>query len=517
MKNIVRYTFRFLILASLIMPLSCNDKESFSPAESAIYPSSVTLELPDDRQVYVYTDNSESEVYPMIAGESVTLGYEMLPDNATFSDVNWASSNEEVAIVDGNGKVTALSSGTTVITVSPSVSYSGSGIYGVLKIVVSESLIKAESITLSSSSDSCYVGETVTITPDISPSNATYKTVKFTSSDENIATVGNNGVVTGIASTGSGQQVTITATALDENSEVSASIDITVIRIVQPQTVSLDQTYRKGNYDWAIGDKTYSVSYVTEPEESTKSLIEWTSSDETIATVSHGVVTFNQNGVFGNVTITATCPETGNSSSVTLNLAEGLIRELYHDEENITWDLTSAHKSNGGSSDWSYGKLDVTTYTVNSTTQRGDFSKTDSYIWLNTGNYPILAIKMTDVLDDYAAEGITQRNINLDSNTSDGSYKGSVGGGNNKWSTRYKCNDGSYVFVYDLSTLTFATGGLLPTTSSVKFSTLQWKYADIKTIGHKITYSVYWVQTFKSRDAVKSYIENEDGLSWEEE
>jgi len=515
MKQILKYTLGCLVLASAIIPLSCSDSESLSSAESAIYPGSVELVLPDDRQDYVYTDETESKVYPMILNESLTLGCKMTPDDVTFSDVNWDSSDESVAVVDENGKITALGAGTAIITVSPSVFYAGSGVSGVLKIVVSESLVKAESITLTSSAGFCYVGESLTVTPTIYPSNATYKTVRFTSSDESIATVDNNGTVTGISSTGSGQMVTITATALDENSDVSASIEVTIIQIVQPQTITLDQTYSKDSYNWAIGDKTYKISYEVEPEGATKSLIEWTSSDESIATVSNGVVTFNQTGVFGNVTITATCPETDNSSQVTINLAEGLIRELYYDEDNITWDLSSAHKSNGGTSTWSYGKLDVTTYTVNATTQRGDFTKTDSYIWLHAGNYPILAVRMTDVLDDYASEGVTQRNINLDSNTSDGSYKGSVGGGNNKWSNRYKCSDGSYVFVYDLSTLSFATGGLLPANSSVKFSALQWKYADIKTISHAVTYSVYWVQTFKSLDAVKSYIESES-LGWEE-
>lgn len=510
MKQIYRYVFICLVLISVLILSSCDDNNNISKAEVAIYPGSVELVLSDDMQIYVYTDESESDVYPMIKGESISLDYEMTPDEVTISDVLWTSSDEDVASVDENGTVTAMGAGTAIITVSPSVFYSGSGIYGTLKIVVSESLVKAETISLSSSADYCYAGETLTITTAISPTNATYKTVKFTSSDESIATVDVYGVVTGHTIESSSEKVTITATALDENSSVSATIDIYVKMIIQPQSVTLDQTYNKNNYLWAIGDKNYTISYTTEPEDCTKSLIEWTSSDENIATVSNGVVKFNQTGSFGDVTITATCPETGNSSQLTVNLAEGLVRELFHDSNNITWDLTAAHKSNGGSSVWSYGKMDVTTYTANATTQRGDFSKVDANIWLHAGNYPIFAFRMTDVLDDYADEGVTQRNINIDSNTSDGTYKGSLGGGNNKWTIRYKCSDGSYVFVYDLSALSFATGGLLPTTSSVSFSTLQWKYADIKTIAHQVNYSVYWVQTFKSLSDVQAYIASEN-------
>lgn len=58
-------------------------------------------------------------------------------------------------------------------------------------------------------------------------------------------------------------------------------------------------------------------------------------------------------------------------------------------------------------------------------------------------------------------------------------------------------------------------GGLLPTTSVAEFTTLQFKYADIATIDHQIQYNVYWVQTFKSMDDLKAYLDKE-GLTYEE-
>ncbi|MGQ1948320.1 Ig-like domain-containing protein [Geofilum sp. OHC36d9] len=510
MKNIFKYIFGFTLVVSAVVPLSC-DEESLSTAEPAIYATSLELNIPDSKLVYIYQDETESSVYPMIKGEILNLTYSMAPDNVTYSDVEWSSSDATVATVDADGVVTALSAGTSVITVSPSVFYSGSGIYGTIKIVVSDVAVAAESITLTSSAESCYEGETLTITPTINPSNTTYKTVKFTSSDESVAMVDLNGVVTGVSGDPDpGTTVTVTATALDEGSAVSASIDVQIIRIVEPQSVILDQTYNSDNYEWAIGDKTYSIAYDLEPANATKSLVEWTSSDESIATVSKGVVTFNQEGVFGEVTINATCPETGSSSSVTILLAEGLVRELFHYENNITWNITSSQQLQGASFKWNYGKLDV--YTYGTSKQRADFSKQDSYVWLHAGNYPIVAIKMDDVMD-YAE--VTGRNINVDSNTDDGSYKGSLGGGNNKWFSRYKCNDGSYVFIYDLSQQEFSTGGLLPTDASVQFKTFQWKYADmVVTPIQQISYSVYWVQTFKSISSLEDYLTSQ-GVIWE--
>ena len=49
-------------------------------------------------------------------GESKTLTATVKPDDATYKAVAWISSNPAVAAVDENGKVTALSVGTTVVT-----------------------------------------------------------------------------------------------------------------------------------------------------------------------------------------------------------------------------------------------------------------------------------------------------------------------------------------------------------------------------------------------------------------
>ena len=96
-------------------------------------------------------------------------------------------------------------------------------------------------------------------------------------------------------------------------------------------------------------------------------------------------------------------------------------------------------------------------------------------------------------------------------------YSGNVGGSNNKWAHDYKCSDGSHVFIYDLSTQNFATGGLLPTSSVAEFTTFQFKYADIATTNpsEKVIFNVYWVQTFKTVKDVQNYIEDVDGLTFE--
>lgn len=520
MKQILKYSLGCLFVTALpITFIACSDEDKeFAELPSANYPASVTMVIPADVQPLIYSDDQGTSVLPLVKGETVSLDYQIAPDNVTFKDVVWSSSNESVASVDADGTLTAVSgdgTGYAIIQVAPEAYYSGSNIASTLKVSVVNSMVKATSLILSSPADNVYAGETLQFSVAIAPENATYKTVKWTSSDEKVATVDANGLVTGKINSEIHAKVTITATSLD-GAGVKASKEITVNQIVQPQEVSIDQGYsvEKG-YLCAIADKKVTLNYTTVPEDCTKSLIQWTSSDETIATVQGGVVTFNQNGVFGDVTITATCPETGKKDAIMLHLEAGLIRELFHDPNNYGW-YNAKQSGNGTSSShvWSYGKVTVTTYTQNATKQRGDFKCWEPKTWLHAGNYPILAIRMQDVKDLYS--GVTARNITLDASGScDGTnFSGGLDGNNNKWLHDYKCNDGSHVFIYNLAEQKWANGGLLPTTSIATFTTLQFKYADIGTLTEQVTYDVYWIQTFKNIDDLKKYIESE-GLTYE--
>ena len=322
-------------------------------------------------------------------------------------------------------------------------------------------------------------------------------------------------MVTGVVNDKVNANAVITATAMD-GSNVYETFNVTVKQIVPPETVTIDQTYSaENNYLFAIADKKIELTFSTYPEECTLSLIEWKSSDETIATVESGVVTFNQNGIFGDVTITATCPETGNSSDIKLHLEEGLIRELFDDPDNITWSVVNGGNKLPDNLEWheegNATYVTVKTYTVNETTQRGDFKCNSPKVWINANNYPLIAVRWHDV-----KEQGDSRNINLDtSGTCNGSqYSGNVGGSNNKWAHEYKCDDGTYVYVYDLSSQTFATGGLLPNNALAEFTTFQFKYADIKTATEPVSYNVYWIQSFKRLADIEAYIKSE-GLTFE--
>lgn len=499
---------------------SCSDDDPIPSVTPATCPSSIEMQLPTEMQRLVYTDNTGASVLPLIVGESVQLGYNLLPADATFNNVVWSSSDTSVASVTADGKVEALSErglGYSIVTVAPTGMYAGSGVLSTLKVKVAAHLQKATAIALSATETEVYEGEQITLGYEIAPEATTYRTLQWTSSDEGVATVDSHGVVTGVSTGGNAtrKNVTITATAMD-GSGVKASIDITVKRVVQPQSVALDQTYAADNgYAFALNEQGTQLTYSTVPAESTQSLIEWTSSDEEIATVEAGYVRFKG---FGEVTITATCPETGNKSSIKLNIPAGLIRETFHNPDHYS--VYNASQSGNGTSsshEWHDGYITITTYSQNATNQRADIKWWDTPVTLHAGNYPVIAIKLDDVKDLYKAEGVTARNLNFDvvGKSESGVDFKALGNGNNKYTGDLRCEDGSHVFIYDLSTLAFGTGGLAPTTESITFNTFQLKYADIKTINHQITYNLYWFQTFKTVDDVKRYVTEVDGQSYE--
>lgn len=158
---------------------------------------------------------SDSEMKIMV-GKEVTLTAEVEPANATEKKIVWTSSDESIATVDQDGKVTALKSGDVIIeAATPD------------HLVVAQCKMKVEApaltgIALEPESTVVEPEKTITIAVKYSPQYAEQKKVNWISSDDKIATVDENGVVTGIAN-GS-----VTITAKTEDGKFEASVEITV-------------------------------------------------------------------------------------------------------------------------------------------------------------------------------------------------------------------------------------------------------------------------------------------------
>ena len=127
------------------------------------------------------------------AGGQISLAAGILPEDATLPQIVWSSSNEEIATVDQSGVVTGLKKGNTRITAAAA---DGSNTRASLNVKVTQS---AESITFDREELTVDAGRTAVIRATVLPKNTDDKAVTWRSSDESVATVNNQGRVTGVA------------------------------------------------------------------------------------------------------------------------------------------------------------------------------------------------------------------------------------------------------------------------------------------------------------------------------
>ena len=143
--------------------------------------------------------------------------------------------------------------------------------------VVSESEFKpsvtAQSITLSQQSMTMYAGESITLTATVLPADASDKSVNWTSSDNNVATVDSNGVVKAV---GYGK-ATITVTSA-VNSAVKATCEVQVYE--HCTGVQLSAT----SVEMYVGDR-YALTVQVLPLSKTDGKLVWTSSNEQVVRI----------------------------------------------------------------------------------------------------------------------------------------------------------------------------------------------------------------------------------------
>ena len=130
-------------------------------------------------------------------GKSETLTATVEPTDATDKSVSWKSSDEKVAKVDNNGKVTAIGAGSTTITVTTT-DGSKTATCSVTVTAVANP-VAVTGVKLDKTALTIEAGKSATLTATVEPGNATKQGVTWTSSNTKAATVDSNGKVTGVA------------------------------------------------------------------------------------------------------------------------------------------------------------------------------------------------------------------------------------------------------------------------------------------------------------------------------
>ena len=204
----------------------------------------------------------------MTVGDEGQLTAVVQPVNATDKTITWSTSNKNVAAVDQNGWVTAVSAGNATITATTSNGKTATCAVTVKNVAVT-------GVTLNKAALSLNVGESETLIPTVTPSNATNKNVTWSSSNTSVATV-SGGKVTVVAN----GTATITVKTVDGGKTATCSIT------VPSNTVSVTGiSLKTGSYDLVFG-KTGALTATVYPSNATNKSVTWSSSDPNVVSVS---------------------------------------------------------------------------------------------------------------------------------------------------------------------------------------------------------------------------------------
>lgn len=292
----------------------------------------------------------ENPVLAAEEGATVQLTATVLPEDATDKTIVWSTSDATIATVSNTGLVTRtaplINDGDQPYTVTITASGANDVVATVTvtaevlaNIAVSSIAIEPENPVLAAEA-----GATVQLTATPLPENALDKTIAWSSADESVATVDQNGLVTRVAplynndvpftvditaTAASGVTQTVTVTAQVLETVLPTAIDITpaepVLAAENGSTVQLTVNYT--------------------PENTTDKAVTWSSTDESIATVDqNGLVTrtaplTSEDEQPYTVVITATTP---NGLTANVTVTANVKGDEFFCEDGIYYNVLSA-------------------------------------------------------------------------------------------------------------------------------------------------------------------------------
>ncbi len=218
------------------------------------------------------------------------LTAEITPANATIKDVEWESEDTEIVSVSASGMLTAVAEGTATIIVT-TVDGNHTATCEVTVTERTTPVVPVESISLDKTEVILEEGDTETLVVTFEPEEPTNKNLTWDSTNRDIVTVTEGGVITAVAE----GTATITVTAADGGA--TASCEVTVEKkTIEVAEIFLTQTA----LEMQVGDEE-TLTAVILPAEATDTTLSWNSSDPEKVFVDGGVITAL---AAGNVVIT---------------------------------------------------------------------------------------------------------------------------------------------------------------------------------------------------------------------
>ena len=304
------------------------------------YPKKMTMYGPSDCYVQTYasgkgikyvTQDIHATSVSLDSTEKTAERYDDFQLTATIAPLNftdavvWTSSNEEVATVSDTGYVEICGVGTAVITVT------AGNVKAVCKITVPQLI---DWIEFDEDEIELKAGQTYQLKPYISPSDATNKKLKYTSSDTKVAEVSASGLVTAKSE----GEAKIRAAATDGSDEYAVCY-VTVTGKAKVTGITLDRT----SAEVKRGEK-LTLNVTVSPSYASNKKVVWKSANTKIATVdANGSVTAKAPG---RTKITVTSSENSSyQASCTVTVPYKITYKQCLESVNLLWKESNAEKS----------------------------------------------------------------------------------------------------------------------------------------------------------------------------
>lgn len=266
-------------------------------------------------QVYESKTSVELNTYSIKwpVGKTGTYKPKIISNELGAKKITWQSSDTKIATVDQNGKLKAVKPGTVTITCTVTAKTSGKKLASnTCKVTVYKPVSK---VTLNTYAIKWPVGKAGTYKPTVAPSDATTKTLSWSSSNTKVATVNQNGKLTAV---GVGT-ATITCTTKD-GTGIKQSCKVTVYQPVK--SIKLNTH----SISWKIG-KAGTFKPTVSPANAQNKTLSWKSSNPKVAKVDkNGKLTAVSAG-----TVTITC--TANDGSGVKDTCKVTVKANYTDDD----------------------------------------------------------------------------------------------------------------------------------------------------------------------------------------
>lgn len=285
-----------------------------------------------DMVVTITPDN-----YRLGFGKSLKLEVSVTNHGKVLDNVPiiWSSSDESICTVDEYGKITGVGYGDVQIRAEVDDDY---GAYATCAVRV---VREVTAIRLNHNVLTIIQGNTASLKADVQPANATYNEATFSSDDESVAVVDEDGLITALTP----GTTWIWAKAKD-NSGKYARCWVTVIEPVPVTGITVSDKKVV-----LISGETKKLTYTAKPAKHTDDLM-WTSSNEAIATVNaDGVITAHRTGT-STVTVMSTSGKTAQVEVTVIGLNRTSVEMALYDNRvtlyvegattGIKWDVVNS-------------------------------------------------------------------------------------------------------------------------------------------------------------------------------